>query len=160
DSEERHPRRHDEVQRPDTRSGRRRRGARGADLTMVATGPTTREEIHTDGRPRDRSADPTTTAAVSRRAVGRGQAGAPALQRLVGNRATGRPLRGAQAAIRTGARGLARLGYPLGKALPPGAPTPLKDQPDHREWRKADFHKFWEQEQGRKLTASEKSTID
>src|SRR5262249_44831445 len=120
DSEERHPRRHDEVQRPDTRSGRRRRGARGADLTMGATGPTTRQEIHTDGRPRDRSADPTTTAAVSRRAVGRGQAGALALQRLVGNRATGRLLRGAQAAIRTGARGLARLGYPLGKALPPG----------------------------------------
>lgn len=82
------------------------------------------------------------------------------LQRKAGNRATTRALHGAAARIRAGARRLARIGYPLGKPLPAGAPTPLKDEPDHREWNKADFHAFWEQEQGRKLSESEKKTID
>jgi len=82
------------------------------------------------------------------------------LQRLAGNRATTRALHGAGARIRAGARRLARIGYPLGKPLPAGAPAPLKDEPDHREWNKSDFHAFWEQEQGRKLSESEKKTID
>jgi len=82
------------------------------------------------------------------------------LQRRVGNRATTRALQRALGRVQAGARRLARIGYPLGTALPPGAPTPLKDEPDHREWNKSDFHAFWEQEQKRKLTESEKKTID
>ena len=83
-----------------------------------------------------------------------------ALQRQAGNRATARALRGAWGHVKAGARRLARLGYPLGVPLPAGAPTPMKDEADHREWNKNDFHAFWEQEQGRKLKDSEKKTID
>lgn len=83
------------------------------------------------------------------------------LQRAAGNRATARLAakhmpRGARAARRV----LSRLGYRLGSPLPSGAPTPLKDVKDQRQWNKTDFHSFWEQEQGRKLTDSEKKTID
>jgi hypothetical protein len=83
------------------------------------------------------------------------------LQTAAGNRATARLAakhmpRGGRAARRV----LSRLGYRLGSPLPPGAPTPLKDQKGHREWNKTDFHSFWEQEQGRKLTEAEKKTID
>lgn len=84
-----------------------------------------------------------------------------ALQRLAGNRATaGLAADAANGIVRRMPRRLLRLGYPLGKALPAGAPTPLTDETDHREWRKSDFHAFWEQEQGRKLSAAEKKTID
>jgi len=55
---------------------------------------------------------------------------------------------------------LLRLGYALGTTIPPGGPTPLKDESDHREWKKSDFHAFWEQEQGRTLSDSEKAVID
>jgi hypothetical protein len=83
------------------------------------------------------------------------------LQRVAGNRATARlaakhMARGGRAARRV----LARLGYRIGSPLPSGAPTPLKDLKDQRQWNKTDFHSFWEQEQGRKLTDSEKKTID
>ena len=84
-----------------------------------------------------------------------------ALQRAVGNRVTARlATEGARRLGRAVPRILLRLGYPLGTKIPAGAPTPLKDETDHREWNKSDFHTFWEQEQGRKLSDSEKKTID
>jgi hypothetical protein len=83
------------------------------------------------------------------------------LQRLAGNRATARFIAdGARSAGRRASRMLQRLGYPLAAPIPSGGPTPLLDEPDHREWKKTDFHAFWEEEQGRKLSDSEKSTID
>jgi hypothetical protein len=78
----------------------------------------------------------------------------------VGNRATARAVQRSLARLTAGARMLARIGYPLGAPLPAGAPAPVKDEPDHREWKKTDFHAFWEKEQGRRLSDSEKSTID
>jgi hypothetical protein len=82
-----------------------------------------------------------------------------ALQRLAGNRATALAVQRHRAGL--AARWLARIGYRLDKPLPPGAPTPLEDHaPDQRRWQKPDFHAFWEAEQGRKLSDSEKKTID
>jgi len=52
------------------------------------------------------------------------------LQRKAGNRATTRVMRSAAVRLQAGARRLARIGYPLGKPLPAGAPTPLKDETD------------------------------
>jgi hypothetical protein len=83
------------------------------------------------------------------------------LQRLAGNRAVAREVQRAAAEPRRQSRWLSRLGYKLWQALPSGAPTPVEDHaPDQRKWRKADFLTFWETEQGRKLTADEKKTID
>jgi hypothetical protein len=88
-------------------------------------------------------------------------AAALGLQRLVGNRATARlAARHVSRGGRAAGHVLSRLGYWLGSPLPSGAPTPLKDEKDHREWEKTDFYSFWEQEQGRKLTDAEKKTID
>ena len=53
------------------------------------------------------------------------------------------------------------MGYRLDAALPGGAPAPLEDHsPEQRKWQKTDFYTFWETEQGRPLSSSEKTTID
>jgi hypothetical protein len=83
------------------------------------------------------------------------------LQRLAGNRAVARAVARSASESRQGPRWLSRLGYKLYKPLPAGAPTPVEDHaPDQRKWRKDDFLTFWETEQGRKLTADEKKTIN
>lgn len=84
-----------------------------------------------------------------------------ALQRLAGNRATAQAVARGRQAARSAVRWLARMGYRLDTSLPSGAPTPIEDHaPEQRKWRKTDFHKFWETEQGRTLSSSEKATID
>lgn len=134
----------------------------------------TEAERHTDVAPADESvrasaarAEPSADLATVTR-LARGGTGvglnprtALALQRIAGNRVTaGLAADPASAIVRRVPRRLLRLGYPLGKPLPAGAPTPLTDETDHREWRKSDFNAFWEQEQGRKLSAAEKKNID
>jgi hypothetical protein len=78
-----------------------------------------------------------------------------ALQRVAGNRA-------AMAALGLGTRRLQRLGYPLGKPLPKGAPKPKWGETPgkQRRYSKAQFEAMWEAEQGHPLTTSQKSTID
>lgn len=84
-----------------------------------------------------------------------------ALQRLAGNRATALAVERSRAAGRPTTRWLARIGYRLDKPLPVGAPAPVEDHaPEQRKWQKTDFHRFWEAEQGRRLTDSEKKTVD
>lgn len=84
-----------------------------------------------------------------------------ALQRMAGNRATARAVQRSAVAPPIGMRWLSRIGYRLDKPLPAGAPTPVEDHaPQQRKWNKSDFYSFWETEQGRKLKAPEKRTID
>jgi hypothetical protein len=83
------------------------------------------------------------------------------LQRASGNRATARVIQRTHEAGHAVAHPLARMGYRLNRPLPSTAPTPVLDHsPDQRKWNKTDFYTFWETEQGRALTASEKTTID
>ncbi len=82
------------------------------------------------------------------------------LQRMAGNRATARAVQ-RSAAAPGGLRWLSRIGYRLDKPLPSSAPTPVEDHsPNQRKWNKTDFYAFWEAEQGRKLSTSEKKTVD
>jgi hypothetical protein len=124
-----------------------------AERAEAAAGPGDRRAVETlasplAGRVRDRpdTRDPRAVAA---------------LQRLAGNRATAQAVGRGRAVARATRRWLARMGYRLDKSLPTGAPTPVEDHaPDQRKWRKTDFYKFWEAEQGRPLNSSEKTTID
>jgi hypothetical protein len=77
------------------------------------------------------------------------------LQRLAGNRVVG-------ALLSRSRRMLSRLGTPLDQDLPPGAEVPDygEDKGDQRRYSKLQYQAMWEAEQGRKLTATNKTTIN
>jgi Microbial transglutaminase len=75
------------------------------------------------------------------------------LQRTIGNYATSAVLR---------SRMLQRLGTPLDKPLPSGAPVPAEGEEagKQRRYTPEQYMEMWEAEQGRKLSPEEKETID
>jgi microbial transglutaminase/putative peptidoglycan binding protein len=77
------------------------------------------------------------------------------LQRRAGNRAVG-------ALLRRSKRMLSRLGTPLDQDLPPDADVPVhgEDKGKQRRYSKQQYQAMWEAEQGQKLTATHKTTID
>jgi hypothetical protein len=77
------------------------------------------------------------------------------LQPLVGNRAV-------SASLSRLRRMLSRLGTPLDQDLPPDADVPAhgEDKGDQRRYGKQQYEAMWEAEQGRKLTSTNKTTID
>lgn len=77
------------------------------------------------------------------------------LQRRAGNRAVG-------AVLSRSRRRLARLGVPLDQDLDPGADLPAhgEDKGEQRRYSKPQYQGMWEAEQGQKLTAANKTTIN